>query len=63
MGSGESAETTDSKLNNTRKMLEKPVQPSSSCINEENEGEDGDVPEAEDDSDDLNEDWMFKTFS
>ena len=25
MGSGESAETTDSKLNNTRKLLEKPV--------------------------------------
>ena len=63
MGSGESAETTDSKLNNTRKILEKPVQPSSSCINEENEDDDGDVPEAEEDSDDLNEDWMFKTFS
>ena len=63
MGSGESAETTDSKLNNTRKMLEKPVQPSSQCINEQNEDEDSDVPEAEEDSDDLNEDWMFKTFS
>lgn len=63
MGSGESAETTDSKLNNTRKILEKPVQPYSQCIDEENEDDDGDVPEAEEDSDDPNEDWMFKTFS
>ena len=63
MGSGESAETTDSKLNNTRKLLEKPIQPSSTCINEEeNEDVDGDVPDAGDESD-ANEDWMFKTFS
>ena len=60
MGSGESAETADTKLNNTRKLLEKPVQPSSACINEETEEVDADVPDAESDT---NEDWMFKTFS
>lgn len=63
MGSGESAETTDSKLNNTRKLMEKPVQPSSTCINEEAEEDgDGDVPDAGDESD-TNDDWMFQTFS
>ena len=60
MGSGESAETADTKLNNTRKLLEKPVQPSSACINEEAKEGDSDVPDAESDT---NEDWMFKTFS
>ena len=60
MGSGESAETADTKLNKSRKLLEKPVQPSSQCINEEAEEVDADVPDAESDT---NEDWMFKTFS
>ena len=60
MGSGESAETADTKLNNSRKLLEKPVQPYSACINEETEEVDADVPDAESDT---NEDWMFTTFS
>ena len=60
MGSGESAETADTKLNNSRKLLEKPIQPSSTCINEEAKEVDSDVPDAESDT---NEDWMFKTFS
>ena len=63
MGSGESAETTDSKLNNTRKLMEKPVQPSSQCIDEVNEEDaDGDAPDGGDESD-TNDDWMFTTFS
>ena len=62
MGSGESAETTDSKLNNTRKLLEKPMQPSSSRIDEDaKEDADDDVPDAGEESD--NDDWMFQTFS